>query len=74
VDASDDRRTLSVRYLAGSAGAMRSLLGSLRAEASRRGLAKVSCYAPHQGLRATFEGAGYRPPWRGAALLYERFL
>ena len=67
-------RTLSVRYLAGSAPSIRSLLGSLRAEASRRGLAKVSCYAPHRELGATFESAGYRRPWRGSARLYERVL
>ena len=66
--------SLLVRAIGGKGRALRELLVALRAEAARRGLDDVSFYASGAAQRRAARSAGYRPPWTGAAYLYERSL
>ena len=66
--------SLLVSAIGGSGRAFRDLLERLRAEAARRGLDDVSLYTSGAAQRRAARSAGYRPPWTGAAYLYERTL
>ncbi len=67
------RSRLRVRLLAGSAGAMRALLSSLRGEA-RRSRVERATVLPPAPLWRTVRAAGYRRRWREAILVFERRL
>ena len=66
--------SLPVTAIGGTGRAFRDLLEGLRAEAARRGLDDVSFYTSAPAQRRVARSAGYRPPWAGAAYLYERTL
>lgn len=67
------RDTLLIRFAAGSDAARARLFAALRADARRRGFAKVSGYAVDGGS-AAFVRAGYRRPWSEEAWFFERAL
>jgi hypothetical protein len=66
--------SLIVLAVGGRGRALRDLLVGLRAEAVRRGQGAVSFYVSGSEQRRAARSAGYRPPWTGAAYLYERTL
>jgi ribosomal protein S18 acetylase RimI-like enzyme len=63
--------SLTVVAVGGRGRALRDLLGALRGEAARRGLDDVSLFVDGSAQRRAARAAGYRPPWSGAAYLYE---
>ena len=66
--------SLTVVALGGRAGPLSQLLLALRAEARRRGLDDASLYVSNATLRRAATDAGYRRPWSGETVLFEKRL
>ena len=66
--------SLTIVALGGRARPLTRLLFALRAEARRRGLEDVAVYLSDAALRRAARSAGYRKPWPGEALLFEKRL
>ena len=66
--------SLMVVAVGGRARPLSQLLLSLRAEAQRRALDDVSVYVSDATLRGAARSAGYRKPWSGETVLFEKRL
>ena len=66
--------TLMVLAFGGSASSLTRLLLGLRAEAQRRGLDDASLYVSNATERGAARAAGFRKPWSGETLLFEKRL
>jgi RimJ/RimL family protein N-acetyltransferase len=72
--ATDPQDALPIVAIGGRGAALVELLLGLRALAARRRLPGVSFYVADRGQRAAAKRAGFKPPWPGKALLFERRL
>src|SRR5207237_6962742 len=66
-------RRLAIHAIGGSPAGVTALLGELRAEAKRRGIAQVAFASPSRWWTAA-RAAGYRRPWRDPMHVFEREL
>jgi GNAT superfamily N-acetyltransferase len=69
-----DEGSLRVVAIGGREHALGELLRGLRAEAQRRGLDEVAFYASNATERSAARSAGYRRPWSGEFVVFEKRL